>query len=96
MYHALATDPLQFVFEIASGLPTLVGVLGETLAQHAIERGRGDVGDGRGGAFHDPCNHARRGGAVKHALAGEHFIEHDAEGEDVAAGVDFLAGGLRA
>jgi hypothetical protein len=69
-------------------LEAVIGILGKGAADHPIERrcrSKGlrftlqNRGDQTGGA-----------GAFKRALAAEHFVEHTAETEQVAAGVGSL------
>lgn len=75
-------------------MPPIVGIFGEAATNGAIESGgseRNGVGDGSGFFFEDGGSDAELTPAVEGAMAGEHFVEHGAEREDVAAAVEFLA-----
>ena len=88
-------DPLQLGLQVTSRLPSLVRIFRKTALQQTIQRRRSDSGDRRCRTFHNRCDHTGRRRALKRPLAGQHFIQHQAKREDVAAGLDFLAARLR-
>ena len=93
-YPGRGCDPSDFGLQIAHGLPALVAVLDETALQCAIERW-GDVRNRRRRTLHDRSDHARGRCTLKGALAGDHFVQHQAEGKNIAARVDLLTRSLR-
>ena len=85
---------MEFAEEIAGGLPAVVRGFGEALSDEAIERGRGhrlDGGDRRWIGGHHGRDEARLAGAHETSAAGDHLVEHCAEGEDVGARVGLFA-----
>ena len=87
-------DPSQLDQQIVRGLPAIVRILGETARHEPIERPwrhRQQRRQRRRIDVHDRRDQARLALAVERLPAGEHFVEHGAEREDVGARVDGLS-----
>src|SRR5205085_11673506 len=75
----------------AYGLEALLAVLGEASPYQAIKYGQ--LGPIRIG-LDDRFQHVRRSCSRESTSAGEHLVEHRAEGENIAAPIDGAAYGL--
>ena len=87
-------DPLQLEQHVVHRLPALVGILGDTRPDQAVERGRRHGLQRRDRArliLEDRGDQAGLGLALERLASRGHLVEQHAEGEDVAPRVSFLA-----
>ena len=89
-------QPGQIALEQIEVVIAIVRALGEAAIDHDLEPGvepRAAHGQRLGLPVHD-VEHRRGEVALERLVVGEHFVQHQAHGEDVAAVVDRLAGDL--
>ena len=76
--------------DLAHGLVTVRWLALERLLDDRVKRGRAVTGQRRRGAVHDLLQHLEIGRAAERPVAGQQFVEHDAERKDVAARIERL------
>ena len=93
---AIATELLQGVFDLVAIKEPVVGILSQHALDDGVENGRprADFGEGFGLGFLDGLERQHDVAALEGILQRQQLIQADAEGEEVAAGVEGLGGGL--
>ena len=81
-------DPLELKSHVVRGLDPLIRILRQARADQSIER-RSGVGR-RWLMFEDRGNQARLARAGERRFAGDHLVQHQPKGEDVAARIGFF------
>src|SRR5437016_3674636 len=83
-------NPFELKNNIVRGLNTLIGILRQTGPDHLIDR-RWRRGNRLRFVLENRSDETGLAVATESCLAGDHFIKHEAECEDIAARVGFFA-----
>jgi len=87
-------ETFQIGSHVGRSLVAQVGVFLQQFVDHALEPGWGggiQLSHGCGTRVQDGIEDGSRCGSGERLFSGSHFVEHDAEGEQVSAGIERLA-----
>src|ERR1051326_4450614 len=87
-HHQIEAQLEQALGELRRGLPAIPNALAHRLFDDLVQRERDGVGQRRRVALDDRGEDVERRLADERRVAGEHLVEHDADGVDVGARVD--------